>query len=90
MGIQPVVNAADLPVNLVVPEGYEDSRFKGVIKFTTWSAEEWNDLSSFMHIGLEEGSPTYQTVLWQLSLHDAVVNKVCSPPPRLCSAFEHT
>ena len=91
MDINAVFDRAELPVNVAIAQGYdgwEYEDFSGVLKFTLWSMEDWDDLSSFLHTGWKEAWPTYETVIWQLSPERAMVVKVCSPLPRLCPAFD--
>lgn len=75
MEIEPIFNLMDLPDGArKAAEGFKYLPFTGILKFTLRSKEDWEDVSAFMHTGWEEDWPTYETVLWQLSLQDALVD----------------
>lgn len=78
MKIEPVFDAEELPadMNALYPIGDARRAFTGVFKFTLWSEEEWDDLHDWMHRSWQEGTASYETVLWQFDLVHAKVKKV--------------
>ena len=91
MEIEPVYHAADLPAGMDSAYSTRDGRgaFTSVIKFTLWSEEEWWDLKDWMHTGWQEGTASYETVLWQFVTNHAMIQKVCSPPRPASSSSRH-